>query len=491
MHRPGLAFIGWGTALLLAYWSARLAALAAFPPFMDEVLHLQVTEQMARLSPLVSADLGRLFTVWSFALFYPLGSDPIWVARLVTLLAALPGFAAVIALGRTLGGRPSGLLAGLLVLFSAYHHFFERLALADPISSALALVALAFAARLSRRADWRDAALCGLALFAAFGAKTNALPYFAIPVIAALTLRPPGAGWRRRAIWAGVALAVGLGLSTALVAALALFGYDYVLNSFAFVATNTWTFDAVPAAPLLDAGRILGNTARTLDMLNVYAGPAMIAAGALGVAALARRRRGFLPLAFLLPVAVLWFSRPQETRYWAAPVATLWLAAVVAAAPLLRHRRARLTAVALAGIWALTYGLPFMLDAAQPHTLAGRLPFADFSQYAASDAGGFGLAETRDALLERQPRAVIGVLSNCNGLRYLAWRRLPVECPPMRPDGQDIAALTRLMVERRAPGVYVVLEESPYAPPDAPGERLLTIARPGGQASLAIYDLAP
>ncbi len=491
MQRSSLMSIGWGTALLLAYWSVRLMALSAFPPFIDEVLHLQVTEQMARISPLVSADLGRLFTVWGFALFYPLGSDPIWVARLVTLLAVLLGFAAVIALGRMLGGRPSDLLAGLLVLFSAYHHFFDRLALADPISSALVLVALAFAARLSRRADWRDAALCGLALFAAFGAKTNALPYFAIPIIAALTLRPPGAGWRGRAVWAGLALAVGLGLSAALVVALALFGYDYVLNSFAFVATNTWTFDATPAVALLDAGRILGNIARTLDMLNAYAGTAMVAAGALGLAALALRRRGFLPLAFLLPVAVLWFSRPQETRYWAAPVATLWLAAAVAAAPLLRRWSARLTAAALIGAWALAYGLPFMLDAAQPRALVGRLPFADFSQYAASDAGGFGLAEARDALLERQPAAVIGVLANCNGLRYLAWRELPVECPPMRPDGQDIAALATLMAERRTPGVYAVLEESPYAPPDAPGRRLLTITRPGGQASLTIYDLAP
>lgn len=97
------------------------------------------------------------------------------------------------------------------------------------------------------------------------------------------------------------------------------------------------------------------------------------------------------------------------------------------------------------------------------------------------------------ALCERDASRLIGVLANCQGLRYRRPRDLAitVECPLARPDGQDVAALTALMDASQSQGTFVVLETSPYLPTSAPGTRLMTIETPPGRAPLALYDLAP
>jgi hypothetical protein len=208
------AFLWSLIALLLVYWAVRTWVLTAFPPFIDEAIHIDFGRDVLGSGPFAHAEEGRQFVVWLYIVFGAPRNAALWSARLATLLVLLPGFAAVIGAAKLLSNRWGAVFAALLLIFSPYHHFFERLALADSVSAATVMVAIYFAARLHRRIAYSDAVWCGLALFIACGAKISALPFFCIPIIAAITLQPRRAGVR----WATVALMIGLALTGAYLA---------------------------------------------------------------------------------------------------------------------------------------------------------------------------------------------------------------------------------------------------------------------------------
>ncbi len=134
--------------------------------------------------------------------------------------------------------------------------------------------------------------------------------------------------------------------------------------------------------------------------------------------------------------------------------------------------------------------LPFASTAARE---PDRLPLhpATYGEYIRGDGSGFGLAETRRALLAHGATRVIGILANCQGLRYLSLGDFPVECPRVNPNGEDIPALEALIESSREPGVFVVLEDLPYAPDHTAGVISATIRHRSGRPLLTIYSLDP
>ncbi len=471
-----------GLGLLLAFWLTRLVAIEAFPPFLDESLHVEFADYSLRTSPLAHSNQGRLFTIWLYAVFQAPAGATFWIARVANLLAILPAVAAIMGVGRLLAGRRGMLLAGLLYLFSTYHLFFDRLALADPLAAAGVSLALYFASRVSLRVDYRDAALTGLALFLALGAKNTVLPYFGIPLAAVVALSPRRDARRGKLGWLAVALGTALGLTGAFTLGLALLGYDY----FALVGVHN------PDVTGGLASRLVESAGATLALLLAYLGP--VGLGVLGAAlvALLLRRRFYLPLCLLAPLAVIWASQRQSTRFYHAALAILLLCGAVALAHAMRNRSrlAQSLGSGLVILYGAAHWLPFAWTAY--HTPI-RLPLfaGDYLEYVASDASGFGLSAVQGFLQGRQVSRVIGVLPNCQGLRYLALDSFPVACPRVNPNGEDIQALADLLAASRAQGVYAVPEDSPYVPDRAPGDLLTTVERPGGGPSLAIYDLSP
>src|SRR5690606_10220357 len=150
------------TCLLLFFWASRLIALDVFPPFVDEVFHIDFAREVIDEGVLAHSDEGRQLTIWWYTLFQPYtNSGAVYVARIATVLAVLPGLAAAIAIGRSLAGQVAAILAGLIYTFGTCHMFFERMALADPVSNALVIVAVAVTCRLTRRVNWFDAILAG------------------------------------------------------------------------------------------------------------------------------------------------------------------------------------------------------------------------------------------------------------------------------------------------------------------------------------------
>ena len=477
-------------ALLLLFFGVNLVALNRFPPFIDETVHIRTGELVLQnFSPLEGINLGRQFTILWFALFQPAASDAIWVARAATLIAALVGLAAVMGIARLAAGTWGMIFAALLYSFNSYHYFYGRLALADPVSGAAVLAALYFAYRLSRRAAWQDAALCGICLFLAVGAKINSIPYYGIPVAAALSLTPavrrlslPG-----RIRWLAAALGCALGLFGAFVIGARLRGLDFLSNSFSLALSARGPFDT---AAFFSPERIAGNVMLTLDSLGVLWGLPALALLVAAVIVLIVRRHFFLPLCLIAPALALWINLPQEMRFFVVPAAiALLCGAVVLGHAARRSRLVAAVALTVLAAWALTLWLPFALTAAEtPADIP--LPPVDARQYTRSDASGFGFDAIGDTLRGRDVQLVIGALANCQGMRY-HLRDLPISCPTIRPDGQDSPALADLFAANRRAGVYVVLEDSPYVPESAPGQVAAMIDVPPGKPALTLYDLAP
>ncbi|MCC6802191.1 MAG: hypothetical protein IT319_04835 [Anaerolineae bacterium] len=456
--------------LLLGYFAARIAALDAFPPFVDEAFHVNFGRLVLESGPLARSEEGRQFVIWLYVLFGAPVNAPLWMARAANLIVLLPGFAAAIETARLLSNRWGGLLAGLLIVFSPYHHFFERLALADPISASAVVLAIYFAARLKHRTSLTDAALCGIALFAAVGAKISALPYFVIPVIAVLALRRSRVGIR----WGVAALGVGGLLTGAYLGILFWRGYNPL-----FYVQEARTEPLTQVVP--------GNIVETVHILIGYFGlPAAILLAAAAFVVVIRRRF-FLPLCLILPLLVLWLSPRQDSRHLIAPMTLLLLGAGVALGRLIEWRRPlRAPVIAAVTVWGAALWLPFALtEATDPARLA--LPASDRAEYITSESAGFGLAQVIAALETHHPKRVIGILANCLSLRDMA--PFPVECPRVSPNGEDVPALSDLLAASRADGTYAVLETLAYAPQNSPGTLVNVIE--AERPRLSIYDLAP
>lgn len=478
-----------GISLLLLIWLTRLVAVDSFPPFIDEMLHVHGSEQVYMESVLANADLGRQFTIWWLALFQPHLASPIWVGRVATLLAVLPGVAAIMSVGKLRGRTLGMLLAGVFYLFSAYHHFFDRLALADPVSAATVLLALFFAFRLTRHLKWIDALMTGLLLFLAFGAKVSTLPYFGIPVAAAVSLWPPERTWKQQARWLTVALVTAGGLSAAFVIVLRFFKQDFLSNSLSYGLTQR---GGQSLDQFFSLQRLFANARNTVELTSVYLGPVVMVLLVCALLVLILRRRLYLPLCLMGPLLFIWASPVQESRFLVLPVLILLLIGAIVLADMLHNRPRPLQALVLMAIvaWGLGQWLPFASTAAS-NPVALPLPETDFVQYVYSDASGFGFTAIRDELHKHQPQRVIGLLPNCQGFRYLSLDSFPTECPPLRPDGQNREALYSLLENAQQSGTYAVLDSVPFVPERSPGQQVATFARPGGGPALTLYDLAP
>ncbi|MBL8119941.1 MAG: hypothetical protein JNJ78_20590 [Anaerolineae bacterium] len=474
--------------LLLLVWFTRLNAIQSFPPFVDELVHIFGSEQGYTVSPLANATLGRQGTIWWLMLFQPHRASPFWIARVVTVLAFLPGLAAMIGLARLFAGTPAALFTGLLFLFSSYHMFFGRLALADPISGSVVLVAVWAAARLARRQRLTDALLTGLLLAAAVVAKINVLPYLGIPLAAALTLRAPHHfTWRAQLRWLGVALGSAVGLITAFIFTLRLFGHDFFTNSVSLALTQRGNS---PLEVLFDPARILANISVSLGILAAYTGPLALALLLLSLLLLAARRQFYLLLCLIGPTATLWFSQVQESRFFVVPLALLFITAAISLAQIARRPPIRAAVVVLMLLWGAVQWLPFTrLAATQPLQLP--LPPEDIYQYLESDASATGYAQAQSFLAAYPVREVVALLANCQAYRYMLLGQYPVLCPRINPNGSSIPDLVTLLEDKRQPGVYAILQAIPYVPQTAPGKLLTIIDRPGDGPDLAIYDLAP
>lgn len=181
----------WGAvALLWVAFLIRAHQIEALPPFNDESLHIRRAEQVWTFqNPDVSFTVGKLLAYYWYGIFHPARLDAIFVTRTVTGLFALMGLAASAGIGRRLFGGSAGMLALLMLAFAPYMIFFDRLALTDPITTAIGMITVWASLRMLDypRKLWAGMAvglLCTLTILA----KLIGLPFAGIPVLAVAIL---------------------------------------------------------------------------------------------------------------------------------------------------------------------------------------------------------------------------------------------------------------------------------------------------------------
>ena len=475
LMRKRWAFIGW----VWLFFGVRVLLLEALPPFIDEAFHLHIAEQMPTTSPFHQVAEGRLFTNWYWLIFGSYENGNFWVIRYADLLILTLGFVALLATLRDLSHPVPAYLGAFLLIWSPYHLFFSAVALSDALSATWICVAWWLAVRGIRHGTRFTAVGCGLALFVAFGFKITALPFFILPLVMGV-LMPSSLSPRQRWAWVASALltlAVSVGGFFGVLIG-GVLGYDALA-----LARST------SSSPLLNwIPQALLRLQTVADWFIAYNGWGIVAMSALGVGWGLRHERVRVGLVAVgIPCLAVLMGGKLFTRYLYLHYAlVLILSGGVLSVLWARHRLGRIVAggvLAWVSVSGALWAWQFMRD-----PLYARLPMVDQREYMMSDASGYGLAEVATTILHTEADTVIGLLSNCQSLRYLLITQREVLCPRVNPNGEDIPRHLELIEATVQQGTaLVILENSPYVPATVDGEFITLTVRPNGLSALRLF----
>jgi len=263
-------------ALALAFLLTRLPLLARLPVFLDEGAHIFWAQQNLA-GGWVDGKWLSIVIMAGFVRGLPL--PPLLAARLCAVILSLGSLLLVIGIGARLGTRRDGLLAGLIYVLLPYTFFYDRLALTDHSMILFGLAGLLLTLDILRIYRFRTAFLLTFALIAAMLAKLTGALYAAVPLLGVAILIPAR---RWRAVIPRVLPAlIGVGA--------------------VFLALRVREFAGAQFAEKLANPAPLANIQQMAEWAWMLLTPplAVVAALAIGRAALSRRREDYFLLALL------------------------------------------------------------------------------------------------------------------------------------------------------------------------------------------------
>ncbi|MEP7284307.1 MAG: glycosyltransferase family 39 protein [Chloroflexota bacterium] len=482
-------------ALLFIFFLTRIHNLLALPIFLDEASHITRAQYVWQDKPLYLLSTGKVLAPYLMAIFWPF-QGPVFLGRFVVILLGLIGIAACYAIGRELYSRQAGLLAMVLWIVCPQLLFLERMALVDTTISSMAMLALWIAIRMIRSGRKRTAILCGVGLTLCVLAKTTGIVFLPIPVLVALLIKSP-VNWKNRVLLVGIAYATVFMLLLAPVLYIRQTGDDPTGLKYGLTTTNTDKLGT----------RLQANATKALNAEQVYFSIPMLWVMIIGAAAatlyVPRVTLLLLPLVGALLLAIIATAVSLWLRYIspAAPFLLLLTAiGLIALADALRESyRIRLVTLlpwAVAAVWAIVIGIPFLLTAYRdPSKLP--LPAGDRTEYIEWIPSGYGLQPAVDYLQQiiKQPTTVIVTAVNCDGARMYVPYDSPVKlvCPGVDWGGGNYSIISDIQQRVNTEGqVYVLGEDAPivaeYELP-APLTVLGRFPRPNGLYAVKLYQI--
>lgn len=144
--------------LAIAYFLIRIPDLIKHPIFADEAIYIrwaQVMRAEPTLRFLPLSDGKTPFYMWMMIPLFKLFEDPLYAGRFLSILSGFGTFLGVLFLGWKFFNVRVGILAALLVTFTPYMFFFDRLALVDSMLAASVVwsLNLALLVTIYRRID--------------------------------------------------------------------------------------------------------------------------------------------------------------------------------------------------------------------------------------------------------------------------------------------------------------------------------------------------
>lgn len=496
---PG-GFLLLAVAGLLIFFAMRLHQLDAIPLFIDEAIAVERAEDISEGIYLRHAAQGKFLQPYLYLLVQAQQGG--WfVARAAALLVTCLGMAAGLAVARCYGGFQAVALAFALLSLSPMLFFFQRLSLADTFLSAALLLWLWSLLRLYARAEPSSPAMavCAALFIVSLLSKASALFLLPLPLVMALLLPRWSRPMRARAV-AGLYLGM-LALWLPFALALASRGIDYFGQ---FGNLGSATVDS-----LLNLSRIAANFRSMLEGLLSYHG-ALLFVCLLAVILLAIRLRPRIMLSLLAAgigfgLAQILLGSARFFRYFLPMMPFFFLAASIAlpalnAAAVNRKLRGALPiAWALLCLWIVTFAAP-SLHRLYTDPASAELPPGDRIAYFETDSAGFGIPELGALLNELAADAAVqveGAFSNCASLRlYVAnAERVTVRCPDVLSSDRRARYLNAYLREHAARDTdhYLVLEEPGVIRRDRLTAVELTLvaeyARPRGKSIVQLYRI--
>lgn len=381
------SFLAAAVLLILIGFTLRSLALLDMPMYLDEAMHTWWGQQIiTEHTYFIGLEHAKALFPLVLALFQPSGPESPYLARMISVFAGTASIAASIALGRQLADRRTGLLAGLIYAVLPLALFHERQALVDPLMATLTLFSVVFAVQMARRPRWWLGLLLGVTLGAAYLAKINALPFFALPFAAAVLF-----GHNRK----DVLKALGYSAAAALIGFVIVRGFYALAAASGFeLLLNDPTESRLRLLHLADP-QVRADLARDwenfTDFVWRYVGPVLVALIPVSFVGLFQKRRQRAVLFLLIPVVgftAAWlmvrtesYTLPARYFVWAAgPLAALAALSLTLLAEAARQRRTRLGALISTGLL-LAFLLPGLRFDALLIGAADRAPIARGDEY--------------------------------------------------------------------------------------------------------------
>jgi len=474
-------------ALLLVYFGMRLHNLLALPLFMDEGYHIAAAERALK-GDLIGPGQGYLLHTWLNAFLGPLPPAAPWISRVGTILLGLAGASALYGLARSFVSARAGALVVALWITAPLLLFFERMALSDPRLASLGVVAVWVAWRLMRSGRARWALALSGAVFTTILMKASGIGWLPLPLVAVVLA--PGWSLRQRARLAAISYAAFGAVFGAFVALLKVRGFDYRL----YLGQSSHLLGKLDTSL---AGRLWQNLGDAWRIDLAYIGWPVLLLAVLGALVwLSRRPRPALLTLLALGMALggpLVFGLNLSSRYLLSHAPWVLLAVACGVGLLIeRQRQLGLAALAALAVWIALFAAPFQRDA---WNAPADLPLteADREVYVAYDPSGYATREIGEALRDAAPLPAVGLVANCQSARLAAYPFV-VECPTIRWDSarsQD-EIFAQLEALAATGPIYVIGETLSYidlSPLPRPHTVLMTVTRPGGKTSVALYRI--
>lgn len=393
----------------LLYLSTHLPALTLLPVFADEAIYIRwaqlIQDDVGRYAFFSMADGKPPLFMWALSIVLKFFSDPLLGGRLLSLLI---GLLSVFMMRRLIREFTTNVVARwtvtLSVMFLPFWYFYHRMALMDGLLTLLLSSSFFFAIRLSKGIDlnWRKRILLlmGLAVSFAGSLMTKTPALFAIPIIAFtpiyywLQTKRKFSDLFSSFLWVGAAGFIGCLIFLSLRVS-PLFG-----SLFARSTDFTFTFKDLISG---EWRYVLGNSLRrNLGWIGFYLTPGIVIIAFLGI--FIKKIRS--DVMFLLLSAALFFApltlfgRVLWPRYFLPTIVFITLAASLSFSEVVKHKVLKIISLLLLG----TSGIITIYFVFASYFNPAKMPFVteDSSQYLYEWSAGYGNAEIRDFIRERQ-----------------------------------------------------------------------------------------
>lgn len=433
--------------LLLVFFYIRVHHVENLLYFVDELRHIGRAQVVWKFTDIdISTTPHKSLVYYWMGLFGLPVHLPGWLARTSVAIFSLLGGAGTYALGRELFSKRVGLVSLLVLSFFPFMYFFDRMALSDPLASALSVIVAWWSVVTARRPTHTRSVALGLLITFMLIAKVLTVPLIALPIMAGMLLSKNSINFK-------------LPLKAEL---LRLWGiYKPHLITFLGITGVIWgiimgfyviraRFSNEPASPIVnsylyDSRGPAYNMGRFMDTLEHFWGWPLVAITILAIVILAYRKPYHALFLWFGPV-VLWgtlllVARQFTTRYITIAGHLAVVGIVAGLFELLTwwqgrpYQRVAWLPISVLVLWVVGFGGNFwgiLID----DPLQLELPARDQHEYFRNQTG-YGL---RDALYDVAARpnvsvnsevpVVVGIVRNCSFLLHHIPEDLPlkVEC---------------------------------------------------------------